>query len=248
MLNDFIHGAKCALSGFSLIRRPGVKRFVVIPLTINILLFAAAIFYGSQQIGLAISWLVGSLPWWLQWASAFIDWFSWIIFGLLSLIILFYTFTIVANVLSSPFNSYLAEKVEVSLRGYQPPSAGKVGGTFTAIINSIRSEMGKLLYFISRLLPMLIISVIPGLNIFAPALWFIFGAWMLALEYMDYPMGNHEMNFREQRRQLKQHRALVLGFGSVIMFMTMVPILNFLAMPVAVAGATKLWVTRVSTE
>jgi CysZ protein len=71
---------------------------------------------------------------------------------------------------------------------------------------------------------------------------------MLALEYIDYPMGNHGVLFAEQRRQLRQRPMLALGFGMTVAVLTFIPILNFLAMPVAVAGATRLWVRCLSAN
>jgi CysZ protein len=39
-------------------------------------------------------------------------------------------------------------------------------------------------------------------------------------------------------------RFLNLGFGSAVSVATMTPILNFLVMPAAVAGATALWIEQ----
>jgi len=72
--------------------------------------------------------------------------------------------------------------------------------------------------------------------------------WMLALQYTDYPMGNHGLNFTEERQLLKQNKQLAWGFGAGILLITFVPVLNFLAMPAGVAGATALWVDRLSTK
>jgi CysZ protein len=68
---------------------------------------------------------------------------------------------------------------------------------------------------------------------------------MLAIDYHDYPMGNHQILFSEQRDTLKQHRLLVLGFGGATLAATMVPLINFIVIPAAVAGATALYLERV---
>jgi len=83
--------------------------------------------------------------------------------------------------------------------------------------------------------------LIPGVNAFAPLCWWAFGAWILALQYMDYPLSNHGISLRRQRALLARHRPLVLGFGSAVLVMTLVPILNFVVMPAAVIGATCMW-------
>ena len=244
MISDFSKGVRYAVAGFSLARTKGVKRYVAMPLFINILLFTLGIYYAFGLANSGMTMLLSWLPGWLDWLS----WLLWVIFGALMLILVFYTFTLVANLVGAPFNSLLAEKLEEKLTGNMPPSSGRLIDTLRGISGAVLSEFRKFGYLISRMLPLVIISFIPVINIAAPALWFIFGAWMLALEYLDYPMGNHGFTFNEQRATVQNRRSLMLGFGSVIMVMTMVPVLNFLAMPVAVAGMTQLWVKEFSNS
>jgi CysZ protein len=241
MLSDFYQGISSALSGFALIQARGIKRYVIVPLLINIVLFSFALWYIYLRSGEGIAATVEWLPGWLDW----LGWLLWLLLAVLLLIAAFYSFTLVANFIGSPFNGKLAEKLEQHLMGYAPPSSGQVH-TLAGIKNAVSSELGKLGYLASRSLPLVVLSFVPVINILAPALWFLFGAWMLALEYLDYPMGNHGILFAEQRRKLQQRRGLALGFGSVIILMTLIPVVNFLAMPVAVAGATRLWVKHLS--
>jgi CysZ protein len=79
------------------------------------------------------------------------------------------------------------------------------------------------------------------INIIAPFVWMVFGAWMLALEYLDYPMGNHGLSFPVQRQTAQKKRLTVLSFGGATLFATLTPFINLLVMPAAVAGATALW-------
>jgi CysZ protein len=243
MLSDFYLGISSALSGFMLIQRRGIKRYVAIPLLINIVLFSLALWGIYMQAGKGIAGTVEWLPDWLDW----LGWLFWLLLAILLLIVAFYSFTLVANFIGSPFNGRLAEKLEQQLIGHAPPSSGQVY-TSAGIKNALSSELGKLGYLASRSLPLVVLSFIPVINIFAPVLWFLFGAWMLALEYLDYPMGNHGISFLEQRLKLQQRRGLALGFGSAVIVMTFIPVVNFLAMPVAVAGATRLWVKHLSAN
>lgn len=93
-----------------------------------------------------------------------------------------------------------------------------------------------------RALPLGLLFLIPGINVAAPFIWALFSAWMLAIEYLDYPMANHALHFATQRRILRGNRLLAYGFGGGTLLLTMIPVLNFIAMPAAVAGATALWV------
>ena len=68
-----------------------------------------------------------------------------------------------------------------------------------------------------------------------------FGAWMLAIEYVDCPLGNHGQPYPAVRMKLRPKRRLALGFGGTVMALTMIPVVNFIAMPVGVAAATALY-------
>lgn len=238
MSNPFA-GIDYFLQGLRLIFRPGLRRFVVIPLGINVLLFGGLIWLGAGQFQQFMDWLMPELPNWLQWA----EWLFWLLFGVSALLILFFTFSLLANLVGAPFNSLLAEAVEFHLTG-QRPAEGGWQKMLKELLPTLLDELRKLLYFVAWSLPFLLLFIIPVVNVIAPFTWLAFSAWMLTLEYADYPMGNHDLKSAEQKRLLGQQRLLSLGFGSAVTVATMTPILNLLVMPAAVAGATALWVER----
>ena len=245
----FIAGMQYFMRGFALIKTPGLRRFVAIPLAINITLFIGALWFGISYIDTWVTQiqeqLKGSFSGWLEWVNTVLQWISWIViplFVLVYLAIAFYTFTLIANLIAAPFNSLLAEKIESHLAGTTPDSSGNIFDMLKDVGGSIMSELRKLIYFLVRAIPLLILFMIPGINIIAGFLWLIFSAWMFAIEYSDYPMGNHAMLFPDQRKTLKGNRQFALGFGTATVAATMIPFVNFFAMPVAVAGSTAMWV------
>lgn len=235
MVTPFLRGASYALAGLRLLPDRRLRAFVIGPLTINVALFAAAIFWLSNRFDGWLEWLTAWLPDWLDW----VEWLLWPLFAVAVVLVMFYTFTLVANVIGAPFNGLLAERVERDISGSQVPGSGV---SFLAEIpRAIAHEFSKWAYIVPRALPLLVLFVVPGLNAAAPLVWFGFGAWMLAIEYADYPMGNHGLSFRRQREILRERRLVALGFGAAVMGMTLVPLLNFIAMPTAVIGATLMW-------
>jgi CysZ protein len=238
MIEVFLKGAGYALAGLRWLPRPQLRRFVVLPLMINVLLFGGLIAWGAQEFGLFLDWALGYLPAWLDW----LRWLLWPLFVITVLLVVFYTFTLVANFIASPFNGLLAERVEALARSQPSVPAG--GPLWKEIVRAPVTELTKLGYFLVRALPLLVLFLLPGLNAVAPVLWLAFSAWMLALQYADYPLGNHGLRFREQRRLLGRRRVLALGFGSAVLLLTVVPIVNFLVMPAAVIGATLMWVEQ----
>jgi len=241
VLKDFLLGAGYVLRGLRLIRRPGLRRFVVVPLLLNSALFALGIWWGYQLLD---SEVIHRLPGWLAWAR----WLLVPLFVVTVSIIVFFTFSLLANLVGAPFNALLAERVERLLGGAPPDQGGGLWRLAGEALRSLWAELAKLLYLALWALPLLLLFLVPGLNVLAPFAWAAFSAWMLALEYADYPMGNHAIPFRRQRRILRRRRGLAWGFGGAILLLTSVPLVNFLVMPVAVAGATALWVERLRGE
>ncbi len=238
-----VSGPAYLLEGMRLITRPGLRRFVAIPLAINILVFAAALYWGISRFEGLLAWLhslLPTLPDWLAWLERGLDWILWPLFILLAVVLVFQGFTLIANLIAAPFNGLLAEKVANHLRGGAPDSAAGMGQVMTTLIPALLDEVRKLLYALLWAIPFFILSLV--LPLVGPLLWFLFSAWILALEYLDYPMGNQGLGAREIRRRLRGRPVLSLGFGAATVGLTMIPLVNFIAMPSAVAGATALWV------
>lgn len=237
MSNPFA-GIRYFFQGLKLIFQPGLRRYVAIPLAINFTLFGGLIWLGAGQFDAFMNRLMPELPEWLQWS----EWLLWIVFAVTALLILFFGFSLLANIVAAPFNGLLAEAVETHLSGERLDSAGGWQKMLRELVPTLIDELRKLLYLAVWSIPFLILFIIPVVNLIAPFTWLAFSAWMLAVEYADYPMGNHGLRSDEQKRRLSEKRFLSLGFGGTVSIATMIPVLNFLVMPAAVAGATAMWV------
>ena len=235
-----IDGASYLIRGLGLITKPGIRPFVMIPLAINIIVFSLLIWLGIDQFEVLMDRFLPDDESWLSW----LRWLLWPLFAIAIVLIVFYTFTVIANLIAAPFNGLLAEKVEQKLGGELPKQSGGMKQIMKDLVPALLSELRKMSYFLLRAIPLLILFIIPGINLIAPFLWIAFSAWFLALEYGDYPMANHGLAFKAQHRRLKKTRLTALVFGGSLTLMMMVPLLNFVAMPAAVAGATVFWRER----
>ena len=229
---SFIKGFFDCFSGFGLLFRSGIKRFVLVPFIINIGLFSLAIKLLNDQLDI---WLERLLPSWLHW----LEWLIWPLFAVAMFLIVFYTFTVIANLVAAPFNSLLSARIEAMLTGQKPKDINS-DHFIKLIIRTLRSEIQKILYAIKWFIPLIIITIIPVINIVAPFLWIMFAVWFFALEYSDYPLANRGHFFEEIKSYNRKNRMRSLGLGSAIFILTSIPIVNFFAMPIAVAGATRL--------
>lgn len=233
-----LSGPQYLHQGLKLILSPGLRRFVLLPLAINLLLFVALVVLAVRQFDIWVEAFMPGLPEWL----AFLEYLLWPLFVGLVLLIIFFTFNLLATTLAAPFNGFLAEKVEVVVRGEDHFPSFSWGELIAMVPRTVGRELRKLAYFLPRALALLIFSFIPVLNLIAPFLWLLFGVWMMAVQYIDYPADNNKLGWNEMLAWLRERRWQSLSFGGITYAALLVPGLNLLIMPAAVAGATLLWV------
>jgi len=229
---SFIKGFLDVFSAFGLLLQPGIRRFVLIPFFINLGLFSLATKLLSDQLDI---WMQKLLPDWLGW----LEWLIVPLFWIAMMLIVFYTFTVIANLIAAPFNSILSAKIEAHLTGRKPEDINS-DNFIKLLFRTLKSETQKIIYAIKWFIPLIIVTFIPILNIVSPFLWILFAAWFFALEYNDYPLANRGLFFDDIKSYNRKNRMRSLGLGSAVFVLTSIPVINFFAMPVAVAGATKL--------
>jgi CysZ protein len=225
------------LDGLKLINKPGIRQYVVIPLLINIVLFCSLLLISSHYFHAFDAWFANYLPSWLHWLASLL----WIAFFLLFVTFFIYTFTLIGNLVSAPFNSLLAEKVELHLTGKTTDSRQTLEA-LRDLPHTLMRQLRIIGYYLSRAALLLILFCIPFLQPLAAALWFMFNAWFMTLQYLEYPADNQRVALSDVHTAMKKHRTASLGFGFGILVFSMIPGFNFFVMPAAVAGATKAWI------
>ncbi|MCB1775450.1 MAG: sulfate transporter CysZ [Gammaproteobacteria bacterium] len=236
-----VKGFFLPFQGLGIITRPGLRRYVIVPLLLNMLVFGGlAYLAGSYFDDFMNRWLPTQA--WLE----FLRWILWILFATAYAVAMFYSFTLLANLIAAPFNAMLSARVERHLTGQLPADADE--SLLKAIGPAVSGEIGKIVYFLSRALPLLLLFLVPGLNILVTVAWLLFGFWFLAIEYADYPMGNHALAPKQQRQALRRQRLQSLAFGAGVTVLMLVPVLQLAAMPAAVAGATRFWIDDLAAD
>lgn len=233
------NGLQYFFEGFSIMMRPGLKRFVFLPILVNILVLGGAFIWLYFQVDSWVNYLLSFLPSWLHWLSYLL----WPLI-LASIVLVFgYFFSTLANIIAAPFNGILAEKVEEELSGI--PAQPLPWSDFVKDVpRMINRELVRLCYYLPRALVLAVISFIPVINIIAPVLWFLFGSWMMVIQYCDYAFDNHKISFTQMKDTLKKDRFSNMPFGALVSVITMIPIINLFIMPAAVCGGTAMWVDR----
>lgn len=217
------------IKGLIWLAKPPLRRFLIVPIAINFSLYSVAFALGYFYLPPLVA---HAIPSWL-------DWLTWLIkplFFISFIVVGYFTFSLLANLIAAPFYGVLAEKTQALLwqaegiaapENPAPPSSTMMWG-----------ELKRLGYLLKWMTALVAISLIPGLNLLAPLLWAMFGAWACALEFFAYPLENQGLAFQAQKSLLQSRRFGTLSFGGLVMLGLSVPLLNTLISPAAVIAAT----------
>ncbi|TVP88193.1 MAG: sulfate transporter CysZ [Pseudomonadaceae bacterium] len=236
-------GSSYLRAGWHAMWQPGLRRYVLIPAALNSLLLISLIGWAGHSFNALLGQLLSTLPDWL----GFLQWLLWPLFALLILLVLFFTFSILANLIGSPFYALLAEKLAQQRRG-DITQSGNWQSWLWLVPHSIGRELAKLGYYLPRLLGLLLLSLLPAINLLITPLLLVFGVWMMAVQYLDYQADNDGVSLGEQLTWMRQRRSLMLSFGLPVYLGSLIPLVNVLIMPAAVAGSTLLWVEHYARQ
>ena len=234
MKGNVARGASYLTRGARMLNHPSLRLFVIIPLLVNILIFGSLITLGFSYISDAMDSMLSRIPSWLN----FIRWILWPLIVITVSLATGFLFTTIALIIASPFNALLAEKAEELITGDPVDSLEGFGAAVLAIPKSILRELAKLVYYIPMALFTVLLSFIPGLGAIA---WLILAAWMMSIQFVDYPMDNHQLSFSDVKEAVRRRRLSSMGFGGLVALCASIPVINFIVVPAAVVGATLLW-------
>lgn len=237
-MNQF-NGWRYIKRGFHTLQAPGVKRYVYIPVILNIIILGFIITGLHYEFGQLNHWINNHVPSWLRW----LDWIIWLLFAMTLLIFFVYLFTLIANVVAAPFNSLLAKRVEEHMTGIIEMES-------TSWIKASLASLGRqwefIVYVLPRFIFFVILSFIPVVNILSPLYWFLFSAWLSSVQYFDYAFDNHQRSFKEMLMQLRRRPILSYSYGSCVFILSFIPIVNLIIVQAAVAGATVAYVEQMN--
>lgn len=225
--------AFCFLRG-----NPSLLKYIVWPFVINVLVFAGTVYWGfdffNQLVG---QYLPTQDVWYWQLLGIIIK----VLLGLVSAVVVFFTFTVLGNLIASPFNDVLSERTEQLLSNDR--SAEKFSWSRMAVDlwRVITDELRKVSIFVILMILLLLFNLLPGIGSLIYALCSCaLTVFFLVVEYTGYFFSRKHLGFRDQRRFIASDRRRALGFGLAVLCMLMLPFVQFFTIPLAVVAAT-LW-------
>lgn len=229
------------LEGLRKLGRRDIRWLVLIPLLINFILFALATSFAASWLQNWITAITTSVPDWLQW----LVWAIWFLFAILALAIYAFTFTILANLIGSPFYGVIAQRVIAAEIAVDQSNILTESGLLSGAWNSLVRELQLIGYFLPRTVAVgivaMMMSFIPVVNLLAPIIAGSWAAWCLCLQYLDYAADSQGVTFLALRKKVSDNRLNSMGFGLTALLASAIPLVNLVMLPASVVAGSLLW-------
>lgn len=232
-----IRGALALLTGFRLLMgQPGLRavlwRMIALQLVLAVLVASGSLF--------VLNWLIDTYvpqadAWYWQALAWIVELFAW----LLTMAVAIVAFVTLGSIAAAPWLDLLCLRVE-RLRGVEVGDSDQP--MWKMILASMANAVMPLLQFLPWAFLALVLLFIPVVGTAAASLiWGYAGIRLLDFEFMDAPASRRDWDWKQRQAELDGHRWFYIGYGGLALGLLVVPVLNFLVLPAAVAGLANAW-------
>lgn len=219
-------------------RHPRLSVLAAIPVAINTILFALFFYLTVKYFG---RWLQALLPQSQAWYWLALTYLLYVILVIVLLLAVVLTFTIMANVLSSPFNDALSARTETLVTG-QGEVSFTLAGLAREMGRTVIEELKKILFYVLVIGLIFTLNLVPVVgSVIYTILATIFTIFWLGLTFLDYAFARHGLKLGDKIRFIRRNYRPVFGFGLSVFGGAVVPVLNLAFFPMAVVGGTLLF-------
>lgn len=229
-----IKGFGIGLQGYSkaitFITENKLWKYFLVPLILNVLLFALGVNYTSSLA----EWATGEInQWWAQDSWSFFGaqfLISVLNFALYSVIFifLFLAFSFMGGyiilIILTPLLTYLSEHVDAILRGEQYKFSWKqfLKDASRGLRITLRNFLMELFFVVA----LFIMSFIPVVGLFSTPLLFLISSYYYGASFMDFTFERKKLSVTESIRYTRQNKSLTVACGAPFALIMMVPFLG----------------------
>ncbi|MEJ2470430.1 MAG: EI24 domain-containing protein [Desulfuromonadales bacterium] len=213
--------------------------YIIIPFLINVAVFTGAVYLGLDFFGNTV---VSQLPQGDAWYWVVLYWLFWTLAVLVTAVLVFFSFTVVGNLIASPFNDLLSERTEEVLSGQSHQEPFSLRQFLADAWRTLLLEARKMLIFVVAMLLILPLNLVPGIgNTLYTLLAVSLTLFFLSFEYLGFVLVRKHQFFTAQKNFIFARKFLMLGFSCGVMVLLAIPLFQLLCIPLAVIGVTRLW-------
>ncbi|MDX8412363.1 MAG: EI24 domain-containing protein [Mariprofundaceae bacterium] len=204
----------------------------------------------ALQIVLAVLVVAGSLPFlhWLivayvpqadAWYWQALAWMAELFAWLLALALAVVAFVTLGSIAAAPWLDMLCLRVE-KIHGGEVANMDQPG--WKAVLISVGNAGMPLLQFLPWAAMSLLLLLIPVVGVaLASVAWGYAGIRLLSFEFMDAPASRRGWKWLQRKGEFAQNKWFHIGFTSAATLLLVVPVVNLLVLPAAVAGLANAW-------
>src|SRR5215203_4023337 len=241
-------GATDVLRGIGLfLRTPGVRLLGILPVVLAALLVLVLLGLLVVYLDELADALTPFADRWEEGSRTLVRVGAGLALLLTSTAVLVVSFTVIAQIIGQPFYERISDRIEHQLGGRRGGAEFDVPWWRTFPRASLESAL-LLAMTLACTAPLFVLGLFPVLvQTVVPVLQALVAGFFLAVELLAIPLERRGLRLAGRLRFGWRHRAQTLGFGITAFLLFLVPLMNVLALPGAVVGATLL-VRRLSGE
>lgn len=218
-----------------MLRRPVLWSYTFLPVLVTACALVL-ILYGLVSFGPALTnwiWTPGEEWYWML---------LWYPLHVLVLVLLFAIGAVtLPGLVSSPFIKALSRRTE-ELETQERARKERGRPFFRELLSTFLDALIRIAFLLAVHAVLLVIVIIPvaGQIIYPVAAW-LWTVFWLSAQNIGFPLSRRKQPFMEGPRTVRRNLALFLGFGAAVFLFLLMPLFNFLFVPVAVVAATRLF-------
>lgn len=245
MFNTIVKGLQAYSEALSLLSKLKLWKYFVIPIMISV-------FVAFGVIGAAYGWSdnIGGLiakAWVWEWGKETFTSIGTFIGAVIIIVLGLIIYKHIIMALSAPFMGPVSEKIEAHITGRS--TSKKSTATFgILLLRGIRINIRNLCKELFLTIPLLILKLIPGVNIFSAALLFLLQAYYAGFGNMDYTLERYYL-YKDSIKFVQRNRGIAIGNGIGFLLLLLVPVIGVIViLPLSVTASTISTVRALETE
>ena len=227
MLSDSSRSLNNFVKAFSILSKPWAVKYVIFSALLSFIVFLLFLFLAYQYGDDIGSYFYDLIPIKSSfgWFSVLMEWIS----RLLLILIIIFAFKYIVLIITAPLMSVLSEKVEKHYGGGYVEPVG-ISGQLKSVVRGSTLAIGNLLKELFISIPVLALSLIPGVFVFSTPFLFLIQSYFAGFGNFDFYMERH-LNIRESKKFARQNRMAVSVNGALFLMLLIIPVIGVLLAP-----------------
>jgi CysZ protein len=230
MIGDFFDGARSYFSAWRLMSRLGIWSYIILSGCLSVLIGGILLYSAWKTASATENYILTHYTW--KFGQNILvkiaKWLSLILNVSMAIIV----YRAILTVLISPFMSPISVKVEAYLtqKNVQEPDFFSAQ-TIQLLVRGTQLSVRNLFRELWYTLLLLIFGLVPLIGWFAPVLIFVVQAFYAGFGCMDYTLERYK-NAQDSIKFARNHRGLMIGNGSIMLLLLMIPVVGLFFAPV----------------